>query len=189
MASSYSSQVARNIPPTRTPSECDIAWMAGIYEGEGCVSGIKGRTIAKISQKDPEILYRVREMFGGSITEIRKGTKYNCHVWCLYGDVARAMFKLILPYLSTRRKMQVEKAGGLRLTGMPCYREMKISDERKVARAGMTAKQKQVESVLHYNSKNKEKVLAYGREFSRQARERAKELAASSRIEMERYDA
>lgn len=178
MASNYSSEVARNIPPTREPSECDIAWMAGIYEGEGCVSGIKGRTIALVNQKDPEILYRIREMFGGSITEVRKGTRFNCHVWKLYGDVARSMFAQILPYMSTRRKMQIEKAGGLRFTGMPCYREMKISDERKAKRAGMTQKQKMVESQLAYQAKNSEKVKSYQREYAAMARQRRKETVS-----------
>jgi hypothetical protein len=166
MASLYSSEVARNIPPVKTPDLCDIAWMAGIYEGEGCIAGIKGRTIASVHQKDPEILYRIREMFGGSITEIRKGTPRYCHVWKLYGDVARAMFQAILPYMSTRRKMQIEKAGGLRFTGMPCYREMKISDERKATRVGMTKSQLQVESVLHHKQKNLEKVKAYQRQYA-----------------------
>lgn len=149
--------------------------MAGIYEGEGHVSGIKGRTIAHVAQKDPEILYRIREMFGGSITEVRRGTPHYCHSWKLYGDVARTMFKSIFPYMSTRRKMQIEKAGGLRFTGMPCYREMKISDERKAKRVGMTQKQKMVESQLHYQSKNREKVMGYQRNFAAMSRKRRKE--------------
>jgi len=154
--------------------------MAGIYEGEGCVAGIKGRTIANVHQKDPEILYRIREMFGGSITEIRKGTPKNCHVWKLYGDVARSMFHAIFPYLSTRRKMQVEKSGGLRFTGMPCYREMKISAERKAKRAGMTQKQKMVESQLYYQSKNREKVLAANRKYAAATRQRHKEQVSQT---------
>jgi hypothetical protein len=166
MASNYSSEVARNVPATKTPTACDIAWMAGIYEGEGCVSGIKGRTISSIHQKDPEILYRIRELFGGSITEIRKGTRFNCHVWKLYGDVARAMFQAIYPYLSTRRRMQVEKANGLKFTGMPCYRDMKISDERKAKRGSMTNSQKMVESQIAYREKNREKVTVYQRQYA-----------------------
>lgn len=160
---------------SKTPSDLDIAWMAGIYEGEGCISSQDGRTIMVVSQKDPELLFRCRELFGGSITEVRKGTKFNCHAWKLYGDIARNLFIAIYPYMTSRRKMQIEKGNGLRLTGKKCNLEMNVSEERKAKRAGMTAKQRQVESVLHYNSKNSEKVKSYQRGYAATVRERRKE--------------
>ena len=81
MASTYSQQVALTADPVKTPTELDIAWVAGFYEGEGHVSGIKGRTMAHLSQKDPEILFRVRELFGGSIIQVR--TEYAVVLPCM----------------------------------------------------------------------------------------------------------
>lgn len=178
MASEYSKQIADNVPPIRIPTEAEIAWAAGIYEGEGCVAGTKGRTIAVVSQKDPELLYRMRELFGGGITMVRMGTPKYCHTWKLYGDVARSFFVSIYPWLTTRRKGQIEQGGHLRFTGAVCYREMKISAERKARREGMTNSQKMVESQIAYRNKNREKVMAYQREYAQKKRNIVKDTAS-----------
>ena len=46
---------------TKAPTALDVAWAAGIYEGEGsCVAGgTKGKSFSvTVTQKDPELLYR-----------------------------------------------------------------------------------------------------------------------------------
>lgn len=97
------------LEPTKVPTAMDVAWSAGIYEGEGCCqcSG-RGRFGLRVTQKDPEILYRLRDWFGGSIT--RQGV---CKVWLACGDRARYFIALIYPFLTARRRFQVDSAQAL----------------------------------------------------------------------------
>ena len=186
----YSKLKVRNAAPVRIPSDLDVAWIAGLYEGEGSCNNIKGRSLAVIYQKDPEILFWCRELFGGRITEIRVGTDKNCHVWAVNGDHARVLLQAIYPFLSSRRKVQLEAASIWRFTGVTGRNTRPIlNDERKAARSVMTLKQKMVESQLHYKATHSATVMAYQRDFARQAREKAKQLKSSPVMQKEQYDA
>lgn len=181
MSNSLSTTVAKKVQAARTPTALEVAWMAGIYEGEGNAWGSGGAVRAHVTQKDPEILYRIREIFGGSIAKLQelKGRKRICHIWKLHGDASRLMFQAIFPYLSTRRKMQVENAGGLVLTGAPCMIDRVIDPERKLARSKMTKEEKQRDSKARYIGSNLEKIKAYEKKryaASRQRKEEAKFL-------------
>src|SRR5207237_10064164 len=67
--------IKNRLAPTLRPSMVQIAWAAGVYEGEGCcqVTGAKAHpcTALAICQKDPWILYRLRDYFGGSVYTLR----------------------------------------------------------------------------------------------------------------------
>jgi hypothetical protein len=108
---------------TKVPSALDIAWTAGIYEGEGCCRncGRGKRSLAVgIAQKDPEILYRVRDWFGGSVRPnwvTYKGQRYALHTLHLCGDRARLFLATIYSYLSARRKSQVLAINALEFLG------------------------------------------------------------------------
>lgn len=107
----------RDLEPTKTPSCLDIAWAAGIYEGEGsCVRGGNGKRsfVASVPQKDPEILYRLRDMFGGSVKEYANTGTNVCsgpvtiHAWRICGDRCRIFLAVIYSYLTARRKAQID---------------------------------------------------------------------------------
>ena len=104
----------QSLLPTAEPTEKDVYFFAGFYEGEGsaCLTKSNG-TIVQVPQKDPEVLYTARSLWGGSIRPNGKGI----HVWVVTGDRARIFLIAIYPFLSGRRKQQIEKAGGLTLTG------------------------------------------------------------------------
>jgi hypothetical protein len=167
----YTNNVAPNIDVTPNPSAVEVAWAAGLYEGEGHASGVKGRTIAHVTQKDPEVLFRLREMFGGRIEMFRSGTPKYCHMWKLYGDRARTFFQAIYPMLSSRRQEQVLKANGLRFTGKMQNLREPMSPERVARRATMSSREKMLESYLHHRHKNIDRVRATQRAY--QARKRA----------------
>lgn len=97
---------------TRIPSDIEIAWAAGVYEGEGsCVrTGPKSNSFSvTISQKDPELLYRLREMFGGSVFFRYQGKqRFTVYTWVLCGTRARIFLAAIFPWLTARRKIQIE---------------------------------------------------------------------------------
>lgn len=112
--SSWSHQLAafRKQPaPTSRPSTLDIAWAAGVYEGEGtCGMGGGGKGFClSVSQKDPELLYRLRRLFGGSITGPTEG---GCHRWILGGIRGRGFAMTIFTFLTTRRRQQTLRALG-----------------------------------------------------------------------------
>jgi hypothetical protein len=171
MAEKLSITVAANILVDYKPTDVEIAWAAGIYEGEGHASGIEGRTIAQVSQKDPEILYRLRGMFGGRIEMTRANTDKFLHKWLLYGDYARSFYALIWPYMSARRKQQIEKANGLRFTGFKQPIREPMSQERKALRSQMTPREKVLESYLHHKHSNIERVRATQRAYQARKRE------------------
>jgi hypothetical protein len=57
--------------------ECEVAWAAGIFEGEGCiVRKNNGRSIGlSISNTDLEILERVQRLLGGRREAFRRGRR------------------------------------------------------------------------------------------------------------------
>jgi hypothetical protein len=93
---------------TKVPTALDIAWSAGIYEGEGtcrlCGHTKRGFMVS-VAQKDPELLYRLRDWFGGSIRGVSKS---GCHNWEICGDRARIFVALIYAVLTSRRKIQAD---------------------------------------------------------------------------------
>lgn len=109
-------QDRQELDAVRKPTAIDVAWAAGIYEGEGsCITNHNGTGnksfVVSVNQKDPELLYRMREMFGGSIKLCNR--KFNgilrpIYHWKICGDRARAFIFTVYPFLTARRKEQVE---------------------------------------------------------------------------------
>ena len=88
----------------------DIAWAAGIYEGEGDVSQTQKLFRIAVNQKDPWILHRLRTLFGGSVKKyVTRGYLKHCEFyrWCLHGPRARGFAMTIWHFLSPRRKGQI----------------------------------------------------------------------------------
>src|ERR1700677_4668129 len=99
----------------KVPTAIDIAWAAGIYEGEGSCSiktGSAGSYSIRVSQKDPELLYRLRDFFGGTVKFYKVGAKraFECHCWSVNGDKARGFLAAIYPFLTARRKAQIDSS-------------------------------------------------------------------------------
>ena len=90
------------------PTLLDIAWAAGIYEGEGSVySGHKNSESLLVVQKDTWILYKLQYLFGGSISlNSHHGTRSPCSTWRLCGSRARGFLLTIFTWLSPRRRQQ-----------------------------------------------------------------------------------
>lgn len=98
-----------SLEPTMVPAPCEIAWAAGFFEGEGCVykSNPRRRSIVVlIAQKDPEVLFRLKDWFGGSIHRRNNSgaNKIGLYAWMVSGDRARNFMRVTWFYLSTRRR-------------------------------------------------------------------------------------
>ncbi len=161
-------QEPQSLMPTGEPTRDDVLFFAGFYEGEGSACGHKtGGTVVQVPQKDPEVLYRARSLWGGSIRHNNR----DVHVWVITGDRARLFLQAIYPLLSSRRKAQIEKAGGLTLSGKKQQEVGGITADRQEARAAMTDAERHKESVYQYYLRNKEKSHENSRRWQREHRE------------------
>ena len=96
--------------PLRKASELEIAWSAGIYEGEGSVQKSHspngyGQHI-RIGQKDAWILHKLQELWGGRVRQHKAG--HWC--WGVSGQNARWFVFVIFEWLSPRRQGQIRTA-------------------------------------------------------------------------------
>lgn len=97
--------------PKESPTVLDIAWTAGIYEGEGsCTPTKRGSLVAKISQKQPWILRKLQRFFGGSVY-FYSGHKKTTPIWnfVLSGTLARGFLMTIYSLLSPHRQKTIRK--------------------------------------------------------------------------------
>lgn len=114
--------------PTEQPTPLDLAWFAGLFEGEGGICKAKkchyGQGIKlTITQKDEWVIARLRALFGGSITGQRQrqmthnGYEWmqSLAKWTLSGQRAFALTQTVFHLMSPRRREQFEKAWAARL--------------------------------------------------------------------------
>lgn len=114
---------------TKVPTAIDIAWSAGVYEGEGtarlCGRGKRSLAIS-VPQLEPEILLRMRDWFGGSVCA--PSGKNPCFVWHICGDRARIFIALIHSFLSAKRRIQVDTTDALEFLDGKSPESMSIED-------------------------------------------------------------
>jgi hypothetical protein len=103
----------------RFATDFEVARAAGIYEGDGCcvINGHGKRSFTvSVSQKDPELLYRLRDLFGGMVkeypndrgTNVSKGRAITIYAWRVHGNRGRVFLTAIYPYLTARRKAKID---------------------------------------------------------------------------------
>lgn len=152
-------QEPQSLLPTAEPTREDLLFFAGFYEGEGCACPGKGKgkggCIVQVPQRDPEMLYKGRSFWGGSV---RKINGRECWAWVMSGDRARLFLQAIYPFLSARRKVQIENANAFTLSGIRGLDVGGIDADRAIARAQMTESQKHSETVTRWARSHKEKV-------------------------------
>jgi hypothetical protein len=84
--------------------EAELAYIAGFFDGEGCISAVADRrgyvsVRLNISQKFDIPLLFIQARFGGNI-RWHRGTVWH---WEAYGDAALNMLRALLPYLMLKR--------------------------------------------------------------------------------------
>ena len=85
----------------------DIAWAAGIYEGEGYCKYGKRTFSVIIGQKDDWLLKKLKRLFGGSIYYNKSGKQIPR--WAIHGARARGFIYTIFSYMSPRRRYQLRE--------------------------------------------------------------------------------
>lgn len=87
--------------------ELEIAWAAGLFEGEGTIHSQYGRllTIA-LSSTDKDVIDRFHKIAGvGTVSGSQppKTPRKYIYIWFVGGDNAASLLKELLPYLGERR--------------------------------------------------------------------------------------
>lgn len=101
-------------------SDIDIAWAAGVFEGEGCIGVYKqpdGRpnVAVKVVMSDEDVLIKFNSIFPSKnglkqLVDIRKDSYKTCWLWGLYSKESTTLFlKTIYPYLGSRRRLKCEE--------------------------------------------------------------------------------
>lgn len=91
-------------------SDTDIAWLAGVFEGEGCIYAPSHRRGARIAIKmtDKDIIERIDAMFPcPRITPVlpRESHHQVQYAWTITkGDTIEEILELLMPYFGERRK-------------------------------------------------------------------------------------
>lgn len=92
----------------------EVAWLAGIYEGEGSCAITTGRAIrVEIVMTDQDTIERIRTITGlGSVRSLtRRDEKYkDAWRWSIGSSDAVAFLTAILPWLGQRRLERAQKA-------------------------------------------------------------------------------
>lgn len=109
--------VKESMLATEHPTTLDIAWAAGIFEGEGHADNSAYKsgglsTRVKIAQKERWILDRLRARFGGSVFETTS-YKHSYPQWQVAGVLARGFLFTIFTFLSPHKRLQVKRALGI----------------------------------------------------------------------------
>lgn len=101
----------KSLDATETPTELDIAWAAGIFEGEGWLNKADHTELVGVGQmvdKTDWLLTRLKALFGGSIyRSAREGKNKHYRQWHIHGSRAREFLTLVYPFLSPYRQEQI----------------------------------------------------------------------------------
>lgn len=103
-------RVRSDLHPSEHPTNLDVAWAAGIYEGEGSVhASTIGQNSVSVAQKERWLCDRLRLLFGGSVhSYIYDGRTY--YRWGVSGALARGFLMTIYCFLSPHRRTQIRFA-------------------------------------------------------------------------------
>jgi hypothetical protein len=105
--SSRYNRIDPRFAPVEEPDAAIIAWTAGFFEGEGSVGFYSSGTFAvRMGQKQRWPLEKIRHYFGGAIY----GQKDRMSSLELNGILAERFIEKIEPWLSPRRRAQIETA-------------------------------------------------------------------------------
>ena len=103
---------------SKSPGLTDIAWAAGLVEGEGSIIAYKKLKAAQgysgklvVYQKGRWILDKLATLFGGTVSPNRRDDSGDVThwVWQTHGPRARGLMMSMYPWFSPRRKAAVRK--------------------------------------------------------------------------------
>ena len=97
--------------PAPLPGAEEIAWAAGLFEGEGSfVPRRNGNMLITIAMADRDVLERFQAIFGGALTALNKpGGKQMWRVDIRKAEDVLQVGALMRPYLGVRRRARLDE--------------------------------------------------------------------------------
>ena len=104
-------KMAAHLAPSEHPCTLDLAWAAGVFEGDGsCGRRPRGGCAADVVQKDRWLPERLRALLGGSVRSYHMGATGQTYFrWTINGARARGFIMTVYGLLSPRRQKQVRE--------------------------------------------------------------------------------
>lgn len=98
----------------------EIAWAAGLFEGEGCITDVEGRFTLKVNNTDPWVIRRFDEIVGIGRTygpyrnsETDGHRRKPFYVWVAAEEDAFDVTQALSPWLSPRRIQRAHELSGI----------------------------------------------------------------------------
>ena len=95
------------------PANCEIAWAAGLFEGEGSITQNGGRLFIRLKMTDEDVVLRFAEIarygevYGPYNHQLRDGyVRKPYWVWLAPEYDALEVLEMLWPWLSERRRAQ-----------------------------------------------------------------------------------
>jgi hypothetical protein len=111
----------RRTPIIEGLSDTDLAWLAGLLEGEGCFS-MTVRTryktpytqiVVALTMTDRDVLDRFVSIIGGheNVREFKDDRPNNSQAWCVHvtGYRAADLMRLVRPLMHARRAARIDQ--------------------------------------------------------------------------------
>lgn len=102
-------------------SSAEVAWVAGILEGEGCWTGSGNKWRIAVRMTDVDIIERLHTLTGvGTIgkSEAPKPKHRQCYYWFVTKDIDKLwLTNLVLPWLGVRRSAKIATLCGINIDG------------------------------------------------------------------------
>jgi hypothetical protein len=106
-------------PGLENPSEAEIAWAAGLFEGEGSITWPRGEWDVRLQVKttDQDVADRLLTILGG---RVNGPYQYNVEgrparkpfwVWMVNGPMVYDVARLLEPWMCKRRRARMEEVG------------------------------------------------------------------------------
>jgi len=86
--------------PDNNMLDTDIAYAAGFFDGEGCISISKnGAVDIRITNTAKNVLVKFQKLFGGTIGNRTQKVNKTQYAYCVYGENAIEFIKILKPHL------------------------------------------------------------------------------------------
>ena len=87
-------------------SKIDLAWVAGILDGEGYVGAYKmgnfTRLKVAVTNTDPKMILKLYDMFGGNLYAFPPSPRKQVYSWSVQDSHATKVIAQVFPYLVTK---------------------------------------------------------------------------------------
>ena len=120
------------------PRPIDIAWLAGLLDGEGCFTSCpSGSPSIGVDSISRGIIEKVYEVCGGTCSCVSRKTRSNHFVyrWRVYGKNAISVAELTAPYLREKGKQAIVLSQLLRYPPHSAMRKALVGRLRSLKKA------------------------------------------------------